>query len=277
MKQRHLNLLFPQWQGGGQDTSTYHGGCALRDNYLIGVPLAEVEVSTTALSEERQGIIGYQDIYRQLARSRELIDQSQPETIFTIGGGCDADILPVAYLNRKLRGDLTVIWLDAHGDLNTPATSLSKLFYGMPIQVLLGNGDPEIVRLTGSKLRSSQLALLGNRNLDLAERDFINEQQIRVFDVDEIELDVAAVAAQIKAKGHQNIYIHIDLDVLDPAEFPYVPVPAPGGLKTDTLRRLLQTLQHQARIAGLGVFEYYPAGPQKIALLQEIFGLGLHL
>ena len=60
-----------------------------------------------------------------------------PDKLFTLGGGCDADVPCLLYLNEEYRGDLTVIWFDAHGDLNTPEESATSLFYGMPLRSLM--------------------------------------------------------------------------------------------------------------------------------------------
>ncbi len=67
----------------------------------------------------------------------------------------------------------------------------------------------------------------------------------------------------VKSKGNKNIYVHIDLDVLDPTEFPYVPLPAAGGLKNNTLLELLKRLREEFKIVGLGLLEYSPSREKK--------------
>lgn len=274
---QHLNIFFPQWQGGGPDISTYVGGLELKKNYFKEAMLLEVEVSTGDIGKVENNIVGYEEIFRQLTQSKALIMQEKPETIFTIGGGCDADIASIAYLNEKMKSDMTVLWFDAHGDINTPESSESKYFYGMPLRTLLGEGDEEIVKLVYSKLLPSQLIMLGIRDLDEAEREYIAEQNISVIEVKDIEQNIESVIKGVKAKGHQNIYVHIDLDVLDPTEFPHVPVPEPEGLKNNTFNELLKTLDKEFKIVGLGLFEYKPSGKQTIKLLEDIIQIGTDL
>ena len=274
---KHINLFFPQWQGGGQDLSTYKGGLELKHNYFKGIKLDEVPVSTEAVSEAKHNIIGYAEISRQLGQAKTLLMQALPETIFTVGGGCDADIPAVAYLNNRLKGDLTVLWFDAHGDLNTPASSASRYFYGMPLRALLGEGEEEIVKLTQPHLAPPQLIMLGVRDLDPAEKEYIATQNICVFGVTDIEQKVDSVIEAVKSKGSANIYVHIDLDVIDCVDFPHVPVPAPAGLKLNVFTELLQKLDKEFKIAGLGLFEYQPSGSPTIELLQDIIEIGVRL
>lgn len=274
---KHMNLFFPQWQGGGQDLSTYEGALELKHNYCQGIQLAEVPVGTDAVSAARHNIVGYDEIFQQLVQAKALIRQTRPATIFTVGGGCDADVAPIAYLNDRLKGDLTVLWFDAHGDMNTPASSASRYFYGMPLRALLGEGEAAIVKLTQPHLLPAQLVLLGARALDAAEEEYITDQNIRMFGVQDIEQKADSVIEAVKMKGSANIYIHIDLDVLDFVDFPHVPVPAPAGLKSNTLKKLLQKLDQEFKLVGLGLFEYQNSGIERIDLLADIIKIGAGL
>lgn len=277
MKKTHLNLLVPQWQGGGQDLSTYKGGQELKNYYIQGVNLTEVDVSTKSISEVKNHILGYNEILKQLVHAKLQITKCQPETIFTVGGGCDADLLSISYLTSIAKGNMTLLYFDAHGDLNTPKSSGSKCFYGMSLRTLLGDGDEKIVNTIFSKLLPSQLVMLGTRDLDEAEIDYIKEKNISMLPVDNIEQSVENVMELVKEKGHNKIYIHIDLDVLDPSEFPHVPVPVLGGLKSNTLITLLQRLDQEFKIIGLGILEYSPSGEKENKLIQEIIQLGCNL
>lgn len=276
MKNKHLNLIFPQWQGGGKNLKTYDGAMELWRNYLEGTEVSLVDVSKAPVGIARNNIIDYDHILSQLKCARMLLDREQPDTIFTVGGGCDSDILSVSYLNNRLEGDMTLVYFDAHGDIHTPESSETKRFYGMPIRVMLGEGDKEVISLNYSKLTTSQLVMLGVRDLDKAEKVYIPSQNISVFGVSEAE-NISAVIRAIKSKGHRNIYVHIDLDVLDPEEFPHTPMLVPGGMKIRVLRELLGMLNEEFRIAGMGLFEYKPSGIKRIEILDYIINLGTNL
>ncbi|MEY8353864.1 arginase family protein [Lachnospiraceae bacterium 54-53] len=278
MDSKHINLIYPQWQGGGKDLSTYFGAKEFCELYLEQVPVIEVPVSTQKAAATVNRIFGYGQIVSQLQYTYNIVKQESPDTIFTVGGGCDANIPAVACLNRKLEGDMTVLWFDSHGDLNTPESSPSGHFYGMPLRTLLGEGNREIIGEMPSKLTPAQVVMMGIRDLDAAEQAYITDHSIPVLSVSDIEQGLETVIDVICSRGSKNIYIHIDLDVLEPTQFPYVPLPAPNGLSMDTLRQLLITLHEEFTVVGLGLMEYKPTGRQRFGLFEEItkLGTGLH-
>jgi arginase len=271
-----MNLFYPQWQGGGPDLSTYYGAHELKRLYLESASITGVTVSTEDVIEVKRNIYGYEEILRQMTAARRLIDAENPERIFTVGGGCDAGILPLSYLNKTLDGRLTVIWLDAHGDLNLPQTSPSGYFYGMPARTLLGEGEPEILKLLYGALRPEQMIMAGLRDLDAEEIEFIKKKQITLFEVSGLELGLESLLKSVSDRVNNYIYIHLDLDVLDPGQFPHVALPSPGGLKRSTLERLITSLNDQFYLAGLGIFEYSPSWGKRLPLLEQIFRIGLN-
>jgi arginase len=220
MKEKHMNLFFPQWQGAGTEKELLKGAFEIKEKYLDGYELIEIQVSSEDIAETENNILGYRQILEQLRTAKSVISEERSDRIFTIGGGCDVEVIPVSYLNKKLKGDFTVLWIDAHGDLNIPEQSPSKCFHGMPLRTLLGDGDAEIVNTAFSFLSTAQLLMLGQRDLDEPEKDYIEEHKITLLTVDIINSDMNHVLASVKAKGSNNIYVHIDLDVLDYNEFP---------------------------------------------------------
>lgn len=277
MSAKHLNLIFPQWQGGGQDLSTYYGAKEFHELYLNQVSVTEIEVNTEEDADIANNMFYYKSIMSQMQRAHDLIKREAPDAIFTLGGSCDANIPALSYLNRKSGGDLTVLWFDAHGDLNTPSSSPSKRFCGMPLRALLGDGDDRIIEGLPSKLLPSQIVMLGLRDLDPDEQSYIENNSIPILPVAEMEQHTEAVLDAIRSKGSRNLYIHIDLDVLEPAQFPYVPYYMPGGLNMETLENLLCTLNAEFKIIGLGLMEYTPAGSKRYKLLEEICKIGVGL
>ena len=274
MTRKHLNLVFPQWQGSWPDSSTYHGALDMIRRYFDDTAYELIPVSPVDEGVAKHNIAAYQAVYDQLAFAKEVIDNAAPDTLFSIGGGCDADVTSIAYMNRKLGGNLVVLWLDAHADLNIPETSASKLLYGMPVRTLIGEGDPALIRLLGTKLLPEQVIQLGVRDIDPPEKEYLDHGRVRGFTVEEIENDLAPVVAAIRSRGRDNLYIHIDLDVLEPALFPYVPLPSAGGLSPETLTRLLRRLAAAFYIPGIGLYEYMPSPEPRVPLLEEIMAMG---
>lgn len=272
----NLFLFFPEWQGSGLTAELHAGACALR-KACPSIPFQEVPVGVQAISEARFGILGYDPLLEQQRACRRLIEAEAPRRIFSLGGDCGIELAPVSWLNREYEGKLVVIWLDAHGDLNTPKSSASQHFHGMPLRFLLEKQPHPFSSVCFSRLTPAQVFLVGTRDLDAPESRFIHNAGIRLLGVDRIEVNPALLNRQLAALGLHEIYLHIDLDVLEPTAFPGVKCPAPGGLHLETLRLLIQSLQSEFQIVGCSIVEYVDgsdeAGPIAIrSLIQAAIG-----
>ena len=210
--------------------------------------------STQELNIERE-ILGYSSILQQLLKAKKIIQKYNPSRIFVIGGDCGIDIAPISFLNQKYDGDLAVVWLDAHGDLNTPTSSPSKHFHGMPLRVLLGEGDEQIIDLSFSTLHPHQVFLVGARDFDSPEISYIRQANISLFPPQTIEYNCQELIKAIAETNFNHLYIHCDLDVIDPAYFPFVKCPASGGLSLEVITSLLQQLQSHFNIVGFSITE----------------------
>lgn len=274
-----LNIIIPQWHGSGQDLCTWYGAFALRDNYLDDPKAVTVNIGSEPLSPEKNHILGYDDILRDMDRVNKILEEKNPAKIFTVGGGCDADTPCVAWLNRKYKGDMAVVYIDAHGDLNTPDSSESKLYYGMSLRALSGEGASGIIRRLASVIRPDQLIMCAGRCLDPEEVRYKRENNVSDLSVEQLELDPEAAAKEVIRKGYHHVYIHVDLDSLDPEEFKLTPVQEPDGLKCNTLNLILRALSTcGAGIAGLGLLEYSgTAADEGNFLVESVISLGKNL
>ena len=117
-----LNLFFPQWQGSGR-FELYEGAKILREVLCEKRSFFEVPVSQSYSLDISENILGYWQIYSQLLDACQTLRLHNPEQILTIGGDCGVEIAPVSFLNKRYDESLNVIWLDAHGDLNTHLSS----------------------------------------------------------------------------------------------------------------------------------------------------------
>lgn len=278
MAEKKLNLMIPQWQGGGQDLCTYYGAYALKENYLSDEEVTECKVTTDDISPVKNDILGYDDILKQIKAVNSILDEKNADRIFTIGGGCDADLPCAAYLNKKASGDMAMVYIDAHGDLNLPETSDSKLFYGMSLRTLMGDGDKEIIDNLGSVMSPAQLVMGANRALDPEEIRFQKDNNVPVFTVEELESDPALIAKSIKASGFNYAYVHIDLDSLDPEEFTLTPFPEKGGLRCDTLLDIIKQIKAVCTIKGFAIMEYSgTANDKDNELVRKLADFGLEI
>ena len=156
-----------------------------------------------------------------------------------------------------------VIWIDAHGDLNTPETSPSGNVHGMPLAAALGRSSAWFAhdRLTLPAIDPARVALVGIRSLDPAERAFLREADIRVFtmsDIDRIGIEHAMREALDRVAGPGFVHVSLDLDSLDPEVAPGVGTPVPGGL---TYREAHLACELIAESGIVGSFEVVESNP----------------
>ena len=129
-----------------------------------------------------------------------------------------------------------VIWLDAHGDMNTPESSPSGNVHGMPLAAVMGNGPSELIDLAGIKpmVEPRQVALVGTRDLDAKERRFAKESGVHVFtmrDIDERGMrEVMSEAIRFATDDTAGIAVSLDMDFIDPSDAPGVGTPVRGGV-----------------------------------------------
>ncbi len=245
-----LFLSFPQWQGSGPSQELLAAVRALRP-HLPDIPFTEVPVAERPLSSAAGNILGRLELEEQFHAARGAIADAQPEHIFTLGGDCSVELAPVEALHRHHGSSLAVVWLDAHGDLNTPESSPSGHFHGMPLRLLLG-GTP----WCDAPLDPSQVVLAGVRDLDPPEAAFVAAVGMTRCSIAELEADPGRLAQNLARGGFQQVYIHIDLDVLEPTRFAALKCPAPGGLRPETLLAVVQLLKAQCQVVGFSALEF---------------------
>ncbi len=128
-----------------------------------------------------------------------------------------------------------IIWLDAHGDMNTPDSSPSGNVHGMPLASIMGYGPTELTDLAGRKpmVEPRNVALVGIRDLDSKERRFAKESGVHVFtmrDIDERGMrEVMAEAIRFASDDTAGIAVSLDMDFVDPSDAPGVGTPVRGG------------------------------------------------
>ncbi|MGD1930615.1 MAG: arginase family protein [Leptolyngbyaceae cyanobacterium] len=260
-----LNFFFPPWQGAAR-LELYEGAKLLYSLLSDRCPFTKISTPQTYSLAAAANIFGYSQIHAQLLQAVQVIQTLQPERIFTLGGDCGVEIAPVSWLNQQYGEALTVIWLDAHGDLNTPTSSPSGHFHGMPLRLLLGDGDPDLAQLAFSTLRAEQVFLVGAREFDRPESRFIQQQQISTFSAVAMnDRQPDELLSALHQAGGDKLYIHLDLDVIEPNEFPHVACPTRGGIQIDALAELVAQLHRHFDVVGCSLLEFLPSGSHALA------------
>ena len=165
---------------------------------------------------------------------------------------------------RKKNQSIGLIWVDAHADMNTPASSPTGNLHGMPLSTLLGKGIPQLVELGGfaEKLRPENVALIGIRTLDHEEKRICRESGIRYFTMREIdERGMAAImkeAVAVATKGTSGIHLSFDVDGIDPLDAPGVSTPVTGGLSYREAHLALEMIADTGMLTSMEFVELNP-------------------
>ncbi|HEX2303610.1 MAG TPA: arginase family protein [Gaiella sp.] len=209
------------------------GGEAMADAALTELPYPEALVVDMPTLDEQSATIA----------------KGLPRRPLVLGGCCCAHIGAIRGLAAR-HGRLAVLWLDGHGDLNTPETSPSGNLWGMPLRIAIDEGS----------VSPADVALVGARDLDPPEIRYMGE--VGIDDDLERALDGASAA-----------YVALDVDVLEPGEVPSF-MPVAGGPDVDEVEQLLADVAARVRVAGLGLTGLVPAAePDTLARFAVAAGL----
>jgi arginase len=210
---------------------------------------AMAEAAQLPLPYPEAGVVDESSLGEQtLAVAAEL-----PERPLVLGGCCCAHVGAVEGLAAR-HGRLAVVWLDAHGDLNTPETSPSGNAWGMPLRMLIDSGAVE----------PGDVALVGARNLDPPEAEFIAASGLHAGDF----------AIERALGGADAVYVALDADVLAEAEVASF-LPEPGGFSVAEAERLLRKTRQLSEVVGAGLSGLRPDPVNVEPLIRLVQALGL--
>ncbi len=168
-----------------------------------------------------------------------------------------------AWVRRTQDKPLGLIWIDAHGDMNTPETTTSGNVHGMPLAALLGSEPVELSSIGGSpSVLPQHTVLVGVRNLDDEEKAQIRAAGVHVFTMKDIDRDgiakVAERALQLASADTGGIHVSFDMDVCDPSYAPGVGTPVKGGFDYREAHMVMEMLADSRRLVALDLVEVNP-------------------
>jgi arginase len=242
-------VVVPQWQGSPSSRAMRlaEGAAAIRED-LPSARTVEVAVPLEAGDDQGGRIARFSSLQLVRERLTDALDDLDGPAV-TVGGDCSVSYAAVAHAARH--GDLALVWFDAHPDLNSPETSPSGAFSGMVVHALVDDGV----------VPADRVFLAGARSWDPGEQAHAQQLGIRSFGVDELD-DPAALADAVAGSGASRVYLHIDLDVLDPAEFAGLLDPEPFGLPASGLLAAISALTERLPLAGATLASYAPASEE---------------
>ncbi len=165
----------------------------------------------------------------------------------------------------KCFDDFGIIWLDAHGDINTSDTSPSGNIHGMPLSALMGMGSEELVNVyaPGNKVHPQNVFLVGTRSLDDGELALIKKEKLSVYPMEVIrKKGVDYVAEDIKSilkdRKIRNVHFSIDVDSIDPSYAPGTGTPVPEGLTPSEFKKLVDSILSTNLVKSMDIVELNP-------------------
>jgi len=232
-------------------------GYEVHDEGNVPVPNPEEEVAEGESRRLKAVVTACQSIFEI---GRHCVSKNE----FPVFLGGDHSISIGTVAAAATEGEpIGLIWVDAHGDFNVPESSPTGNIHGMPVAVLVGQGDEQLVNVgyPGPKVHPSHIIQIGIRDLDPMERQRINQSGVSVFTMRHLdELGMAAVARQAldRLRHLSRIHVSLDMDSLDPAEAPGVGTPIPGGLTYREAHLLMEILGDSGRVSSMDVVEINP-------------------
>ena len=197
-----------------------------------------------------------------------LASLAEGATPIALGGdhSLAAGSVAAASLHLRRQGKpLGLIWVDAHGDMNSPASTGSGNVHGMPLAALLGPEPAELAHFAGDApaVQANHTVLVGIRNLDDREKEIVRAAKVHVFTMKEIDrLGIAAVmerAIALASDGTGGFHVSYDLDACDPTVAPGVGTPVKGGLSYREAHVVMEMIAESGKMTSLDLVEVNPA------------------
>jgi len=293
----NINIIGVPLFYGSDNPGVELGPDTLRNNGLINIfskehnvnDLGNIEIKTINPSEKfthhkkMKYLDGILHANENLAKMvyNSLNDNKFP---LIIGGDHALAIGSVAASGKYFKGDFGVIWVDAHGDLNTHETSASSNIHGMPLAASLGIGHEHLTSFYhhSIKVNMNNVFILGARDLDEGELDLVHRMNINIWTMDDIKkkgLDVCLgeLITKINLRNLKNIHLSFDIDSLDPYYVPGTGTPVKDGFTLKGGKFIISSLLSTDKIKSMDFVEFNPTLDKNnkclntcLSLLEEI-------
>jgi arginase len=224
-----------------------------------GVPIPE----TVVAGVEVKHLVAVKSVCEEVSE-RAVTTVSEGMFPIFLGGDHSIAIGTVSGVARSAPGTRTgLIWVDAHADFNTPATSPSGNIHGMPLAILTGRGHPDLVGIggPGASVRTEDVVIIGLRSVDVEEKRLLREAGVRAYTMKDIDAYGAAHVVRSAIKGLtevDRVHLSLDLDAVDPEIAPGVGTPVRGGLTYREAHLLMELVNEAGIISSLDVVEINP-------------------
>lgn len=247
----------------------------------IKVPAVNIE----KFHSEQKGLRNYDEIIDVNQKLNKEVSASIENNRFplVLGGDHSIAVGSVSAISKHYN-NLGVIWYDAHGDLNIPEESPSGNIHGMPLRILTGEGPKELIELNSNVIKPENIVLIGMRDLDKGERQFIKDHNIKTFTMSDIDkLGIKEVIENtieyLKSRNVDGVHLSLDVDALDPLETPGTGTRVLGGISYRESHFALELLHQSHLISSMDLVEVNPlidsnnhTAEQAVSLVGTFFG-----
>lgn len=245
---------------------------------LVWAPAALAGPFARSLSAEKQVRVPFNPRDRWLTAARESCRTLADAVATSLRAGATCVVLggECTLVAGSLSGALTVepeislVYVDAHGDFNTLATTQSHYVSGMCLAHVCGRPIAPLLWPGARRIAEDHVVLVGARALDPGERQNVERSRVVHVPFDREHTDITRLLAFVRRK---KVWLHVDLDIVDPLEMPAVVFPAPGGPPLSAVSELIAQLASVADIRGIDVCGYDPRRDEQSALPDVIAGL----
>ena len=235
--------------------------CNHKVNRIVDIP---VEEAKTYEYDDKKLIKYFNKILPSVTKLSQEICKSYSENNFplVLGGDHSLSIGSISGFSNYFENS-GVIWIDAHGDLNTPLTSPSHNAHGMPLACSLGYGNEKFVSLFKNKINPKNVFLFGVRSLDTGEKEFIIKNEMHIYDTNSFnfidhETMIKTLKKYVKKNNIKNFHLSFDIDVFDPVHVPGTGTPVKNGLYIDELKNFIDKLLSAVNIVSMDFVEFNP-------------------
>ena len=251
-------------------------GYTVVDKGNIEVP----EINLDKFNSEQEGLRNIDEIIQVSENLSNSVSDSVQSGAFPLilGGDHSIAIGSISGISKHY-DNLGVIWYDAHGDLNVPEESPSGNIHGMPLRILAGDGDDRLVNISNyaPKVKPENIVLIGMRDLDIGEREYIKNNNIKTYTMADIDrLGIQQVINEsidhLKDKT-DGIHLSLDVDALDPVETPGTGTRVLGGLNYRESHFALELLHNSRLITSMDLVEVNPLIDQNNHTAEQAVGL----
>ncbi len=268
-----IRLIYPQWQGGNiarwipnisaEDASRgyYLGSMLLNflapatNNETFTVPV------TTDFSEriEKNGVLDHDIIASQVKAALDTLRVANPDKVVTLGGECSVSTPVFSYLAEKYKGDVAIVWIDAHPDITLPGDDYNG-YHAMALTACMGMGDKDIVGQLPASVSPGAVCLAGLRECEYPYIEKRVEQLgLTHFSPKELMDDSRLLIDWLNKSGKSKVMVHFDMDVMDPSDILAAVADGPeGGMKLNEVIRLINDIAATKELVALTVAEPMP-------------------